>query len=297
MRRAAALCLVVGLPALNGQLSVDDPWPMHGQNVRLTGQSTATADTAGASTGKAGELNWRVQMQDCDDRRRALGSDSRNSSSSDDDDGCGSNMALVSSSVAVSSDGTMFIGTYDGHMHAISTSDGTYSWKEKFTDCSFQYSAVSIDQDGLLVVGCSAGLLAVHQSSGKKAWFYALDDAVTASPTIDPEGGVIYAPCTDGNVYAFHKVGVSRHHRHGRCRGGVVWSSGRGGGASMMATPVSFWQRIYRRPSSSFVVVRRRSPRALVRRRWRFVARERGSGTVSPTATPSLIVTRDGART
>jgi len=99
---------------------------------------------------------------------------------------------------AIGADGTLYVGSRDGHLYAVNP-DGTQKWA--FDTIYSVFAPPAIDADGTLYVGSMDGHLYAVNSDGTVKWTLTTRDAVTSSPAIGADG-TIYVGSDDGSVYA-----------------------------------------------------------------------------------------------
>lgn len=147
---------------------VISPWPMFHHDMRHTGQS----EYIGA---QIGNLKWKYRT----------GKD-------------------IYSSPAIDSDGTIYIGSYDGYIYAINP-DGTLKWKYA-TGRSIYSSSPAIGSSGTIYIGSFDGYLYAINRDGTLKWKYMTGSRIYSSPTIDV-GGIIYVGAID-YLYAINPDGA-----------------------------------------------------------------------------------------
>jgi len=112
----------------------------------------------------------------------------------------------VTSSPAMAPDGTVYVGSDDGCLYAIS-SHGTQKWRFK-TGGSI-ISSPAIGPDGTVYVGSGDGRLYAINHDGTLKWAYQTADAVHSSPVLGRDG-IIYVASWDHHVYALSPDGLLR---------------------------------------------------------------------------------------
>lgn len=133
---------------------------------------------------------------------------------------CELSAGVRGSSPAIAQDGTIYIGTIDGNLHAVDPNTGTVIWS--YSIGGNVYSSPAIGLDGTIYIGSwretgSFGTGAVYaiNPNGSLKWRYPdigyIDD-IESSPAIDPESGVIYVGGSvqhpwDGRMYAIYPNG------------------------------------------------------------------------------------------
>ena len=96
-------------------------------------------------------------------------------------------------------DGTVYVGSNDGKLFALDTSDGTEQW-------SFSTGVSAVEPsptvaDGTVYVGSNDNnVYALDASDGTKQWNYTTGGTVYSSPTV--ADGTVYVGSNDGNLYA-----------------------------------------------------------------------------------------------
>jgi outer membrane protein assembly factor BamB len=108
----------------------------------------------------------------------------------------------VESSPAIGPDGTIYFGSYDSCLYAVtdSGSAGVLKWKFK-TDGPVDGSP-AIDGDGIIYFGSRDSTLYALFPNGDVRWQYKTDGGLESSPTID-NNGYLYIGGFDGKLYAF----------------------------------------------------------------------------------------------
>lgn len=109
----------------------------------------------------------------------------------------------IDSSPAIGSDGTIYIGCWDGNLYAIRPS-GSERWA--YDTGNFIYSSPAIGSDGTLYVGSGDGNLHAVKPDGTLKWTYPTGDWVDSSPAVGPDG-TVYVGSWDYSVYAIDAEG------------------------------------------------------------------------------------------
>ena len=107
----------------------------------------------------------------------------------------------VESSPAIGPDGTVYFGSYDSCLYAVSDSGGEAVLQWKFctngpVDCS-----PAVDGDGIIYFGSRDSTVYALYPDGSIKWTFQADGAFESSPTIDGKGH-LYIGSFDGNLYA-----------------------------------------------------------------------------------------------
>ena len=113
----------------------------------------------------------------------------------------------VTSSPAIGSDGTVYVGSYDKKLYAINGKSGVKLWE--FETGGGVYSSPAIGPDGTVYVGSyDKKLYAINGKSGVKLWEFKTGSNVYSSPAIGPDG-TVYVGSHDNKLYAINgKSGV-----------------------------------------------------------------------------------------
>ena len=108
----------------------------------------------------------------------------------------------VSSSPAIGADGTVFVGSADGYLYALSPADGSCKWQ--FLTGGKVRSSPAIGVDGTVYVGSDdQKLYAINPTTGKPNWSFLTGDVVHSSPAIGVDG-TVYVGSDDQNLYAIN---------------------------------------------------------------------------------------------
>ena len=111
---------------------------------------------------------------------------------------------VIFSSPAISSDGTVYVGSNDNKLHAFN-SDGSTKWT--FTTGNWVDSTPAIGSDGTVYVGSwDNKLYALDPTNGSKLWDFNTSSSITASPAIGSNGN-LYFGSKDYFFYALDSSG------------------------------------------------------------------------------------------
>ena len=110
----------------------------------------------------------------------------------------------VVSSPAIAKDGTIYVGSADGYLYAISA-DGTLNWKFETGDSVV--SSPAIATNGTIYVGSRDGYLYAISVDGTLRWKFETGDSVFSSPAV-ATNGTIYVGSADGHLYAISPTGT-----------------------------------------------------------------------------------------
>ena len=98
----------------------------------------------------------------------------------------------------------IFVGSEDKSFYGIDF-DGTKLWEFKMGDAI--YSSAVAGRDGTIYVGCNDGYLYAIQHPGKEVWKFRIGSPIYSSPAINPMGTVIYVGAWDKYLYALNVQG------------------------------------------------------------------------------------------
>jgi outer membrane protein assembly factor BamB len=106
----------------------------------------------------------------------------------------------VSSSSAIGSDGTVYVGSWDNKLYAINGKSGVKLWE--FETGNAVWSSPAIGSDGTVYVGSyDKKLYALNGKSGVKLWEFVTGHGVSSSPAIGSDG-TVYVGSFDKKLYA-----------------------------------------------------------------------------------------------
>ena len=115
------------------------------------------------------------------------------------------------SSPCIGTDGSLYVGSYDGHLYAFNSMNGAPLWS--FAAGAPIESSPALGVNGILYFGCDDGkVYAVLAATGELVWTYSTGDQVQSSPSISPDG-TVYICSNDHKVYALDAT-----------TGSLVWS-------------------------------------------------------------------------
>jgi outer membrane protein assembly factor BamB len=111
----------------------------------------------------------------------------------------------VRSTPAVADDGTIYVGSDDGHLYAVNP-DGTQKWRFPASGSIGQVqSSPIIAADGTIYVGSNDGNLYAINPDGTTKWTFPTFNAVRSSPNIGSDD-TVYVGSDDGRVYAINPL-------------------------------------------------------------------------------------------
>ena len=107
----------------------------------------------------------------------------------------------VESSPAIGPDGTVYFGSYDGYLYAVTDagSQGVLQWK--FLTGDAIDGSPTVDGDGVIYFGSRDSNVYALYPDGTVKWTFPTGDGIECSPTID-DRGYLYIGSMDGNMYA-----------------------------------------------------------------------------------------------
>jgi len=112
----------------------------------------------------------------------------------------------VSSSPAIGSDGTIYVGCEDHNLYAINP-NGKQKWA--FTTGGVVNASPTIGSDGTIYIGSQDNKLYAINPDGKQMWVFTTGSWVRSSPAIGPNG-TIYVGSYDNKLYALNLNGTQK---------------------------------------------------------------------------------------
>jgi outer membrane protein assembly factor BamB len=112
----------------------------------------------------------------------------------------------VFSSPAVDADGTIYIGSGNGSLYALSP-DGTVKWT--FATRAEIQSSPAIGRDGTIYFGSADSKVYALNGDGSKKWEFPTGNLILCSPTLGADG-TIYIGSRDGRFYALTPDGEEK---------------------------------------------------------------------------------------
>ena len=110
--------------------------------------------------------------------------------------------STFSDSMAIGTDGTVYVGSADGKLSAIDNTLGSVKWFYQ-TNGEVDASPV-IGKDGTIYFGSTDGnMYAIDGSAGTLKWSFPTLGSIYSSATIDPNGS-LYFGSMDGNLYSLN---------------------------------------------------------------------------------------------
>ena len=111
---------------------------------------------------------------------------------------------ILYTSPAIGSDGMVYIGCYDTHLHAVSAS-GLLVWKFKTAGYVMSAPVLTIVKNVTTVYICALKAVYAISQDGTLRWTYATGDYISSSPAVGTNGA-IFVTSQDNAVYALHPV-------------------------------------------------------------------------------------------
>src|SRR3989339_1056013 len=108
------------------------------------------------------------------------------------------------STPAIGTDSTIYVGSYDSNLYAINP-DGTLKWKYKTGDVI--ESSPAVGADGVIYVGSNDNKVYAINSDGTLKWSYSTSGYVVSSPAVGTNS-TVYVGSYDGKLYAINKNGT-----------------------------------------------------------------------------------------
>ena len=167
-----------------------------------------------AAANEPGTLKWRYQTGDFVRSSPAIGSDGTVYVGSDDNYLYALTPSgqlkwryqtggVVHYSPAIGPDGTVYVGSFDDYLYAL-TPSGQLKWR--YQTGSYVSSSPAIGPDGTMYVGFSDNYLYAISPDGTLKWRYQAGSAVFSSPAIGSDGTVYVGSC-DRYLYALTPSG------------------------------------------------------------------------------------------
>ena len=127
---------------------------------------------------------------------------------------------FVSPSISIAYDGTLYLGSNDGYVYALNSSNGSNKWRVPIQNPITQsyanspkaiYTTPVISTDGTIYIGTNEGyLFALNPTNGSIKWNYNAGYPLQSSPIIDLSSGTIYFGAGN-NVYALKDAGYAAY--------------------------------------------------------------------------------------
>ncbi len=152
---------------------------------------------------------------------------------------------IIDSSVAVSRDGTLYVGCFDAKVYALNPATGAILWS--YTTGGFVAGSPAVASDGTIYVCSGDGLLHAINPNGSAKWTHNVDAASDPYPTLDlvlegtpaiASNGTIYYGTNDGRVVAVSSAGTTLW-TYATPNAGTVSTSGEGAARIKSAPAIS----------------------------------------------------------
>jgi len=156
------------LPSIYPGYVAGDPWSSYKGNERNTGYSAYLTEDI------TSDIRWTYETEE-----------------------------FIISSPTISSDGTIYVGSFDGYMYAIKP-NGVERWRFE-TEGQIR-SSVAIDEEGNIYFGSRDGYIYSLDEAGDLRWRYHDGSRIDSSPIIDGDGN-IYIGSGEGFLYSFTSDG------------------------------------------------------------------------------------------
>lgn len=130
--------------------------------------------------------------------------------------GCVEGLQPIGWSGGVVADGTLFLGSIEGRLVAVSIADGAYQWSDQITTTSSGgfgcaasparvaiYGTPAVTDDLVYIGGYNGKIYAFNSSSLEVQWVYPREDnlqPIVSGPVVAL--GKVYFGCSDGKLYA-----------------------------------------------------------------------------------------------
>jgi hypothetical protein len=118
-------------------------------------------------------------------------------------------LGFIAASAAISSDGSIYIGSFDSNLHCLEPQRGRVRWRFATSDHIYASAALGADSRGetrtVYLASTDGYLYALEPENGTLRWKFYAGDPIRSSPVVGvaPEGGeIVYFGCGDGCLYA-----------------------------------------------------------------------------------------------
>ena len=117
--------------------------------------------------------------------------------------------AIVTSSPALGSDGTVYVGSFDRALHALDPATGAERWAFPTADHIYSSPALASDAAGAttaIYIGSADGSVYAVAPDGTELWRYDTGEPVRSSPVLGRaprgDGRIVYVGSSNGKLYA-----------------------------------------------------------------------------------------------
>lgn len=119
-----------------------------------------------------------------------------------------STLGTISASVAIGSNNSAFLGSFDGYLYRIAADTGQILWSLPTRD--HIYASPALTADNMLIQPSADGTVyAVHPSDGTVLWTYDTLEPIRSSPAVDGDG-LIYFGSGEGRLFVLNPDGKLR---------------------------------------------------------------------------------------
>jgi outer membrane protein assembly factor BamB len=124
---------------------------------------------------------------------------------------------IISSPVLSKDMSTIYIGSFDGQLHALDAKTGAPKWSFQTGDHIYSSPALEEDASGevkALYIGSADGIVYKVDPDGNQVWQYDTGDAVRSSPVLgmapDGKGRIVYVGSSNGTLFALDAASGKR---------------------------------------------------------------------------------------
>jgi outer membrane protein assembly factor BamB len=108
----------------------------------------------------------------------------------------------IDCSPAIGPDGTVYVGSDDGHLYAIDPETGSEKWR--FLSGAEIQSSPAVGSDGTIYFGSLDKNFYALRANGTAKWIYNINNFIFSSPAISSNGRAVYVGASDNTIYAFN---------------------------------------------------------------------------------------------
>jgi outer membrane protein assembly factor BamB len=121
---------------------------------------------------------------------------------------------FVSPSIAIDSNGALYLGSNDGYVYSLNSTTGSVNWLKRVNNTNYNpnvtspnsiYTTPLIAPDGTIYIGSNEGYLFALNNNGNIKWSYNAGYPLQSSPIIDGSGSIYFG--AGNNVYAVGDAG------------------------------------------------------------------------------------------
>ena len=96
----------------------------------------------------------------------------------------------IDSTPAVSSDGTIYVGSWDNKIYAIDSDNGDKIWE--YETNSYVVASPAIGADGKIYVGSKDSIFYAFENNGSVAWEYFAGQPISSSAALGQDGTIYF---------------------------------------------------------------------------------------------------------